>query len=500
MSTRLLGGTAAASNSQASAQHGQRTPQRMAKVTESPLIAARVRADRACAAVNWILLAASLGTGLYFGNGLRVLVAGLPLAIVSTIMAFAMPGHLTTRLVSAITFMGSAALMIDIGHGQDKFHFVVFILLSLLLAYRDVRVIVLATAVASLQQLAFNYFQEWGWGVTAFTQTGLDVVAQHWAFLWLQALFLAVISIRQERDAREAGELAAMAHGIGRESGYITLSDKTARPDGEVAGSFHATLGAVRKTLLQVRDSVGEVAGSVAGISERNLVLSDRTEQQRRSLEGVVAAMEQLKQSVHENADHATAASTLAASASDIATQGRAAINAVIDTMGDIYSSCERVTDIIGVIDSIAFQTNILALNASVEAARAGDRGRGFAVVAAEVRTLAQRSATASKEIRALIGESVDRARTGNGLVERAGNTMSEVLESVTRLSAIVHEMATATGAQRKGIDQVGDNIAGIDEAIRENAAHVADTVEQVKHQHGQTDLLARAVKVFRLD
>jgi methyl-accepting chemotaxis protein len=245
---------------------------------------------------------------------------------------------------------------------------------------------------------------------------------------------------------------------------------------------------------------VGEVAGSVAGISERNLVLSDRTEQQRRSLEGVVAAMEQLKQSVHENADHATAASTLAASASDIATQGRAAINAVIDTMGDIYSSCERVTDIIGVIDSIAFQTNILALNASVEAARAGDRGRGFAVVAAEVRTLAQRSATASKEIRALIGESVDRARTGNGLVERAGNTMSEVLESVTRLSAIVHEMATATGAQRKGIDQVGDNIAGIDEAIRENAAHVADTVEQVKHQHGQTDLLARAVKVFRLD
>lgn len=130
MSTRLLGGTAAASNSQASAQHGQRTPQRMAKVTESPLIAARVRADRACAAVNWILLAASLGTGLYFGNGLRVLVAGLPLAIVSTIMAFAMPGHLTTRLVSAITFMGSAALMIDIGHGQDKFHFVVFILIA----------------------------------------------------------------------------------------------------------------------------------------------------------------------------------------------------------------------------------------------------------------------------------------------------------------------------------------------------------------------------------
>jgi len=500
MSTSLSGGTAAELSGNASTQRSRRAPQRMTIATGDPLMLARMRADRACAAVNWILLAASLGIGLYFGNGWRVLVGGLPLAIASTAMAFAMPGHLTTRLVSAITFMGSAALMIDVGHGQDKFHFVVFILLSLLLAYRDVRVILLATAVASLQQLAFNYFQEWGWGVTVFTETGFDVVAQHWAFLWLQALFLAAISARQERDAREAGDLAAMAQGIGRESGYITLGEPTARPVSDVAGSFHATLGAVRKTLLQVRDSVVEVAEAAAGISERNMVLSDRTEQQRRALEGIVAAMEQLKQSVHENADHASSAKTLAGSASDVTTQGREAINEVIETMAEIYSSCERVTDIIGVIDSIAFQTNILALNASVEAARAGDQGRGFAVVAAEVRTLAQRAASASKEIRELIGESVDRARAGNGLVERAGNTMSEMLENVTRLSAIVHEMATATGAQRAGIDQVGANIAGIDEAIRENAAHVADTVEQVKHQQGQTDLLASAVKVFRLD
>ena len=256
----------------------------------------------------------------------------------------------------------------------------------------------------------------------------------------------------------------------------------------------------MRKTLLQVRDSVGEVSRSVAGTGARNAVLSDRTEQQRRSLEGMVAAMEQLKQSVHENADHASAASALAGSASEVAPQGRSAIKAVIDTMGDIYRSCERITDIIGVIDGIAFQTNILALNASVEAARAGDQGRGFAVVASEVRTLAQRSAAASKEIRLLIGESVERARSGNGLVESAGNTVGEVLESVTRLSSIVHEMATATSAQRGGIDQMGDNIAGIDAAIRENAAHVADTVEQVAQQHRQTELLASAVKVFSLD
>jgi len=469
-------------------------------VVDSPLTNARKRADRACALVNWILLAASFGTGLHFDALMPVFLVGLPLALLSTTLALAAPGRALTRMASALTFMGGAALLIDIGGGQDEFHFVVFILLSLLLAYRDIRVVLVASAFISVQQFAFNYLQAWGWPVRVFSQTGFGVVVQHWAFLWLQTFFIAAISARQERDANVAGELAAMSEGIGQESGYITLHEQSSRPVSGVASAFHATLAAVRKTLLQVRDSVGEVSESVAGTSERNAVLSDRTEQQRRSLEGMVAAMEQLKQSVHENADHASAASALAGSASEVATQGRSAIKAVIDTMGDIYRSCERITDIIGVIDGIAFQTNILALNASVEAARAGDQGRGFAVVASEVRTLAQRSAAAAKEIRLLIGESVESARSGNGLVESAGNTVSEVLESVTRLSSIVHEMATATSAQRAGIDQMGDNIAGIDAAIRENAAHVADTVEQVAQQHRQTELLASAVKVFRLD
>jgi methyl-accepting chemotaxis protein len=477
-----------------------RHPIRESTRADSPLTVARKRADRACAAVNWILLVASLSIGWHFDALARVLIVGLPLALVSTVTALTMPGQLFTRLVAALTFMGAAALMIDTAHGQDEFHFTVFVLLSLLLAYRDVRVILLAAGFITVQQLVFNFFQEWGWGVSVYTETGLDVWAHRCAFLAFQTLFLTAIAARQEADARVAGELAAMAEGLGREQGYITLSDTPARSGSAVAGSFHSTLDTVRKTLLQVRDSSGEVAHAVAGLSERNGVLSERTEQQRRSLEGIVAALEQLKQSVHENADHADSASGLAGSASEVAVAGQEAIEAVIDTMGEIYRSCERITDIIGVIDSIAFQTNILALNASVEAARAGDQGRGFAVVASEVRTLAQRSALAAKEIRVLIGESVDRARAGNGLVESAGKTMSDVLESVTGLSSIVHEIAQSTGAQRAGIDQVGDNITGIDEAIRENAAHVAETVDQVRRQHQQTDLLTRAVQVFRLD
>jgi methyl-accepting chemotaxis protein len=497
MSSSLTGGDLGGLVGPAGAQ---RNTNLASSQTDSPLAAARKRADRACAVVNWILLAASFGVGWHYDALTAVLAVGLPLALVSSLAALTMPGLLFTRLVSAVTFMGGAALMIDVGRGQDEFHFTVFILLSLLLAYRDVRVILLAAGFITVQQFAFNFFQQWGWSVSVYRDTGLDVWVSHCAFLGLQTLFLTAIAARQEADARVAGELGAMAEGIGREPGYITLSDTAARPGSVVAGSFHSTLDAVRKTLLQVRDSAGEVAHAVAGLSERNGVLSDRTEQQRRSLEGIVAAMEQLRQSVHENADHADSASSLAGSASEVATAGQQAIKAVIDTMGEIYRSCERITDIIGVIDGITFQTNILALNASVEAARAGDQGRGFAVVASEVRTLAQRSAAAAKEIRVLIGESVDRARAGNGLVESAGSTISDVLASVTRLSDIVHEIAQATGAQRAGINQVGDNITGIDEAIRENAAHVAETVDQVRHQHQQTDLLTRAVQVFRLD
>ncbi|CAG4888626.1 methyl-accepting chemotaxis protein [Paraburkholderia saeva] len=500
MQGSLTGAAIAGPQVHVSPRRSSPTADRGTAGVNSPITVARKRTDRACAVVNWIMLAGSLGIGWHFDNLGPACAVGLPFALLSTAFAFAMPGHLATRLVSAMTFMGGAAVMIDIGKGQDEFHFVVFILLSLLLAYRDIRVILLATGFISVQQLAFNYFQAWGWDVNAFPRTGLDVVAQHWAFLWLQTLFLAAISVRQERDARIAGELEMMAQGIGRESGFITLSECPVRPASSVGDSFYSTLGMVRKTLLQVRNSAREVAEAVASIGERNAILSERTDQQRSSLEGIVAAMEQLKQSVHENADHATSARALAGSASEVATEGRAAIDAVIDTMGEIYRSCERVTDIIGVIDGIAFQTNILALNASVEAARAGEQGRGFAVVAAEVRVLAQRSAAAAKEIRALIGESVHRARTGNTLVESAGNTIAGILESVTHLTTIVHEMAQATDAQRAGIDQVGDNIAGIDEATRENAAHVAATVEQVKLQHQQTELLTNTVKVFRLD
>jgi len=467
---------------------------------ESLVTQVHKRVDRVCMVVNWILFAASLAIGWHFGTLMTAVEAGLPLALCSTALALARPGQLATRFVSAVTFMGFAALMVHLAHGQDLFHFMVFVLLSLLLAYRDARVVLLAAAFVTVQQLVMNQLQASGLGFSVYTHTGLDVVAQHCAFVWIQTAFLAMIAKRLEADALLAGELAAMAERIGQESGHITLCQDASQPSTALARSFRSTLDAVRETLLQVRESVAAVATATGGISERNAVLSSRTDHQRQALDSIVAAMEQLKQSVHDNADHAASARDLAGSASNVARNGGEAIKAVIQTMGEINRACERITDIIGVIDGIAFQTNILALNASVEAARAGEHGRGFSVVASEVRALAQRSADAAKEIRNLISDSVDRSRAGSSLVESTGGTISEVLASVDRLTSIVHEMAQATSAQRVGIDQVGANIGGIGDAIRENAAHVAETAEQVRHQQLQTSMLNRAVQSFRLD
>ena len=251
--------------------------------------------------------------------------------------------------------------------------------------------------------------------------------------------------------------------------------------------------------VADVRVSTEAMASSSSQIASGNSDLSVRTEQQAASLGHTADAMRELTDTVQQNADNARQANTLAAQASTVAARGGAAVEKVIDTMGSITSSSQRIVDIIGVIDSIAFQTNILALNAAVEAARAGEQGRGFAVVAAEVRSLAQRSAAAAREIKVLIGDSSDKVREGSLLVEQAGATMRDVVDSVRRVTDIMAEITAASAEQSAGIAQVSRNVVDMDQGTQENAALVEEAAAAAASMQQQAAQLARAVSIFKL-
>ena len=250
----------------------------------------------------------------------------------------------------------------------------------------------------------------------------------------------------------------------------------------------------------QVRAGTDVISTASGEIASGNLDLSARTEQQASSLEETASSMEELTSTVKQNGDNARRANQLASSASGIAVQGGDVVSQVVETMGSINASSSKIVDIIGVIDGIAFQTNILALNAAVEAARAGEQGRGFAVVASEVRNLAQRSASAAKEIKALITDSVAQVENGSKLVHQAGKTMDEVVASVKMVSDIVAEITNAGKEQEVGIDQINQAIAEMDTVTQQNAALVEQAAAASASMQEQAENLARVVSIFKLD
>jgi methyl-accepting chemotaxis protein len=250
----------------------------------------------------------------------------------------------------------------------------------------------------------------------------------------------------------------------------------------------------------QVHTSTETIATAAGQIASGNLDLSSRTEQQASTLEETASSMEELTSTVRINTDHARQANGLAESASDVAAKGGAVVAQVVDTMAAINVSARKVVDIIGVIDGIAFQTNILALNAAVEAARAGEQGRGFAVVATEVRNLAQRSAAAAKEIKDLIGDSVDKVEAGNRLVEQAGSTMHEVVTSVKRVTDIMSEIMAASQEQSAGIEQINDAVTQMDDVVQQNAALVEEAAAAAQAMQEQVNSLNEVVGIFRTD
>ncbi len=253
------------------------------------------------------------------------------------------------------------------------------------------------------------------------------------------------------------------------------------------------------RTVSDVRSSTETITVASQEIASGNADLSSRTETQASSLEETASSMEQLTSTVKQNADNARQANQLAVSASSVAEKGGTVVSQVVQTMGSIKESSSKVVDIIGVIDGIAFQTNILALNAAVEAARAGEQGRGFAVVASEVRSLAQRSAAAAKEIKELIGDSVDKVDAGSRLVDEAGQTMGLIVTSIKQVADIMGEITAATQEQSNGIEEVNQAITQMDEMTQQNAALVEEAAAAAESMQEQAQKLAAAVAIFKL-
>ena len=287
----------------------------------------------------------------------------------------------------------------------------------------------------------------------------------------------------------------------------VARGDLTSRIEADSSNETGALMRALKDMngnlvdiVSQVRTGTGAIAEAADQISAGNLELSARTEQQAGSLEETASSMEELTSTVRQNAENAREANELARSASQVAGRGGETVGRVVETMEAISGSSKKIVDIIGVIDGIAFQTNILALNAAVEAARAGEQGRGFAVVASEVRNLAQRSAGAAKEIKELIGDSVDKVEEGSRLVSDAGATMREIVDSIGRVSAIMSQIAMASREQSAGIEQVNGAIVQMDQVTQQNAALVEEAAAASQAMREQAQALAQIVSTFRFE
>ena len=353
-------------------------------------------------------------------------------------------------------------------------------------------------------------FEPWGWiigsGVyvdtvdATFRSRGITFAL---GALALAGLLLAIGVAITRGLLKQLGGEPDYAAGIARRIAEGDLSIPITIKANDSSSMLHgirAMRDDLAKIVSEVRSGTDAIATASSQIAAGNIDLSARTEEQASSLEETAASMEELTSTVSQNADNARQANQLSASASAIASKGGTVVSQVVDTMASINDSSKKIVDIISVIDGIAFQTNILALNAAVEAARAGEQGRGFAVVAAEVRNLAQRSAAAAKEIKTLIGASVDTVAVGNKLVADAGSTMDEVVASVRRVTDIMGEISAASTEQSSGIAQVNQAIAQMDAVTQQNAALVEQAAAAAESMQMQAARLSQVVGVFRLD
>ncbi len=464
----------------------------------APAAVLRLGNDAVVVAAMAVTFLGSLAYAAANDGLLLAIVVGFVLLAGAAAVSRASNGGTGSQLMLPILGMAMVALLIHVARGHAEAHFAVFAFMAVLVVYRrSLPILAGATAIA-VHHLSFNQLQTWGWGPVCFTEPGFLKVVEHALYVVAESAILLLLAARARADFRVAEQLMSVAQRLQGEDGTVDLSVAYETPVNPVAARMFSALRHIEGAVGEVRVAAQAIQQATGEIAAGNQSLSARTEQAAASIAETASSVEQIAATIKQTTDHAHAANTLAGSASRVAGQGGEAVHRVVDTMSGIQHASRKITDIIGVIDGIAFQTNILALNAAVEAARAGEQGRGFAVVASEVRTLAQRSAEAAREIKQLIISSVEQVDSGTALVGSTGTIIGDVVEQVRRVTELVGEISASSAEQNSGIGLLNSSINRLDEATQHNAALVEQTAAVAASLRQQADALVASVSVFR--
>jgi methyl-accepting chemotaxis protein len=453
--------------------------------------------DRALLAAIAVSALTAIVLGLQFVDNRLALIASAVLVGLAVFAYASFRATFSSRMVLTFVLVTFVELHIQLARGMLEFHFGVFVSLAILLVYLDWRPIIFGALLFAVHHVAFDRLQAAGYGFYCLTEPDFARVMLHAVFVVIQTALEVVLAVIMGRTARAGIELSRLVAGVDQPNG-IVLNVNAVQVSTPAASGLKSALERMDTAVSAVRGSTNSIEVACGEIASGNQDLSVRTEETASNLQRTASSMAQLTNTVKQSVDAARQANQLAASAAEVAARGGAVVGQVVTTMDDINQSSKKINDIIGVIDGIAFQTNILALNAAVEAARAGEQGRGFAVVASEVRSLASRSAEAAKEIKSLISASVEKVDSGSRLVQDAGSTMDEIVGSVKRVSDMIGEITAASAEQSEGIGEVNAAISQLDQMTQQNAALVEESAAAAESLKEQAQRLARAVAVFK--
>jgi methyl-accepting chemotaxis protein len=459
-----------------------------------------VKADRLMIVVVWGLFAISCLLATRDYNLPSVLWVGLPTVAVASALAYRRAGALVTRLFLAASLMTFAALQIHQEHGLTELHFGIFVLMSFLLAYRDWRPILCAACVIAVHHFTFNYLQLAGLNAYCFTEPAWSTALLHAAYVVVQAGLLIFIARHMRADAQTGRELAVLGENLSRQEGQFDLRLPPMKLEGTSSRTFKDTLSAIHDAMREITTTIDQMAASSDNIAAENHILSQEFVTQAETLNATNTAMGQIAQRVRQSAEHAASANGLARQTSTAAQQSEQVVSEVVDKMNEIDQAVHRMGDMIAMIESIAFQTNLLALNASVEAARAGSHGRGFSAVAEEVRTLAHRSASAAREIKDLIGDSLQRVELGSTLAIRAGAAMRHVVGHVEDVAKLIEHISTSSDAQSHDVDRFSHGMGKMDAMLERDVQHVKGVASASAGLREKARTLREAMSIFLVE